>query len=147
MEDECALKQIGITQTFEGCFLGNLSEVVIIVVLCAIIIVLCAVILCVVNFYMFIIVASVGLVWKDLAAADNAGFRWPQLSPGLGMYFLSSHQCCHISAVKENTCSNWWNVDDFSEGLESGYKGGVNRITVSRKWCQITNAALNAVAT
>jgi hypothetical protein len=28
---ECALKQIGITQTFEGCYLGNLSEVVIII--------------------------------------------------------------------------------------------------------------------
>ena len=79
---ECSLKQIGITQTLEGCFLGNLS----------IIVVLRAVIPCVVNFHVFIIVASVGLVWKDLATADNAGLRWPQLSPGLGMYFLSIHQ-------------------------------------------------------
>jgi len=50
---ECTSKQIGITQTFEGCFVGNVAEVIVIVI----------VIVCIVNAHVFITVASVNLAW------------------------------------------------------------------------------------
>lgn len=50
---ECNFKQIGIAQTFEGCFLEDVAEIVIIF----------AVIVCIVNVHMFITIVSVGVAW------------------------------------------------------------------------------------